>query len=1564
MISLSVHHIPLDRLLAGLSAAPIELLEKATSKKLQWIQQYTRADGTVVPAHQAWVHVADDHDDAKVLGGQGTYSQKVAHKQLSGQQWFQQLPDHHKVGVLLHHATAIQDEATAAAALSVLKKDLLSGGKAKGAGIKAFQALPDDKAAELIGALKAKGVSPEALLELGKQHPAAAAAPAAAPEPQKSHDEAPTFDKPLGGATVSGWSISNSDPGFSGSVTITKVGADGKTHYVAYAPGDGFEIGSLDDEGNHGDNVHHAHGPSKALATLQALAGMPVPDEAWAKFQSGVSAASAAAPVKSVPAPTPPPAPAPVAAPPSAPAPQASHSIPLKPSAWAAFTFSEGTSNKFWAITVAPAPGGGYLVATRYGKIGAAGQTTTKHFASQQDAQAERTKAIASKKAKGYGWSSPESHKALAAPLVVEGHAKAAAPAAPPAPVAAAPAAPAAGSSASGTEPADGWQKVGGQLGSNSGFVAVDGHGQKWYVKTPKSEDHARSELLASKLYEAAGVKAAQLKAVTVGGKLSLASKWEDGTQKVAAGSHAGLDGARDGFAVDAWLANWDALGVDNTNIQAVGGKASRIDVGGSLGFRAQGAPKGDAFGTTVGELQTMRDPKKAAQAAAVFGGMSDADVAKSIAKVTALSDEAIGKLVQQHGPGDQAAKNALALKLIKRKEFLAGWASNHAVSSHGEGWDKAEDGSNVYEHHPSAPGAAAPAPKTAAAKKAAGLSPADFAAWLAGPSGAKTHLHIFDSMTGVSEKKCFKWMAQAKTYPAHAIDYTAMAVASAYGVHDKKLGSDGKWYGPAMLPQGVAPVTDPHAVQAAAIALHDGITASASAPAEQGPKDGETKQGADGTLVFKDGHWHKQAEAPKPARVAKVQAVAPHPGLVPSMVGSTIGKETAKHLANAFSDGDHAKFAPHAQKALAQAAHPSSPLKWKKLATWVKKAAAHKGWSLDGAPAAPAAAAAPAVPAKLGPHSTGEDGEKFALLIQGWKAAIASGMVPQKAQAEAMVAMLEHSPDEAADHHAEAVSQLASDSGDYDPEDEDQFEVAIDRAKEKADKLHQHALNGTTPAPKVAKVQAAEPAPAPAPNAGQAAAPAALLEKVLASKLPATNSNAGPVNKKLDAIHAAASKGDLAALQAMTFGSNNYALKAKKLAEDLIASLGGGAPAAPPPAPSSPPAAAPKVASVSAVKPKKAPLDKNALPVKPEDLPQPQTFSYSSKAHVNESNTKDAKALYDFALKGNLTGLESYHYEAVNKETGAKAGMKPIAQHPSQHVQSYWSELCATLNLIANPPEALRLDGTTAKTLAGISDAFKGHAYGKTTASAPANKHLAYWIGLGKSDAVKAIAGAPGFAPLGYAHVPATLHKVTSAMREQAKVKHAAASTLAKKFMSGIQASGSYNDNFRDGKLKGTMTVKGTGETKSISFVEMNLEAHKHATEKPAGTEVYKWMNMSDAHVKALLAAPEGTVFQNPGSMCTSMNPTATSGFGQHRMRIRYAPGAKGVDSFASGSFKSEEEITTLPGSRFAILSAKEVQCPIKGKRLELDVLMLPPDPTYVADLEARVKNEKKGLK
>jgi len=365
----------------------------------------------------------------------------------------------------------------------------------------------------------------------------------------------------------------------------------------------------------------------------------------------------------------------------------------------------------------------------------------------------------------------------------------------------------------------------------------------------------------------------------------------------------------------------------------------------------------------------------------------------------------------------------------------------------------------------------------------------------------------------------------------------------------------------------------------------------------------------------------------------------------------------------------------------------------------------------------------------------------------------------------------------------------------------------------------------------------------------------------------------------------------------------------------------------------------------------KKPKPDPTKLPVKASDIPNPPDFvgmKVSSKEHVNSSNAKDAMAIHDFAMKGNLVGLKDYHFDAIDKESGQSLGKKPIEQHPSKQVKGYWSDLVSALNFIANPPEELKLTTKIGGTVSKVSAVFKGAKYGVTTSTAAASSRLAFWIALGATK--PALALLPKGATLDFTSSPKGQPGMTTALAEKAKADYAKLKPGSKvrAFINGIQSSGTYNDNFRDGK----MVTKDGHDAR-----QMVLDAYGYAQEKPEGFEVYKWMSMSPEMTKQLHSCPEGTVFQNPGSMCTSTDPNGTSGFGSHRMRIRYAPGAKAVDSFGSGAFKGEKEITTLPGQRFVILSCKEVQCPIKGKRTELDVLMLPPDPSYLAEIEASLK-------
>ena len=61
------------------------------------------------------------------------------------------------------------------------------------------------------------------------------------------------------------------------------------------------------------------------------------------------------------------------------------------------FHFSEGSAHKFWSVAVE-----GAMQTVRWGRIGAAGQTQTKTFATDEEARRASEKCIEAKRKKGY----------------------------------------------------------------------------------------------------------------------------------------------------------------------------------------------------------------------------------------------------------------------------------------------------------------------------------------------------------------------------------------------------------------------------------------------------------------------------------------------------------------------------------------------------------------------------------------------------------------------------------------------------------------------------------------------------------------------------------------------------------------------------------------------------------------------------------------------------------------------------------------------------------------------------------------------------------------------------------------------------------------------------------------------------------------------------------------------------------------------------------------------------------------------------------------------------------
>lgn len=227
-------------------------------------------------------------------------------------------------------------------------------------------------------------------------------------------------------------------------------------------------------------------------------------------------------------------------------------------------------------------------------------------------------------------------------------------------------------------------KQVGGRLGSNPGGQYKNSAGDKFYVKHAHSEDHARSERLAAELYGLAG--SPTLDYVDVDGGKNVATRWQEPTKKSAtAFSPEELRQAQSNFATHAWLANWDAAGLDYDNQAIVSGKPTTVDVGGSLEYRAQGGPKGEKWGDTVGEWETLRDPSINRQNAKVFGGMTKEQLRSSAERVVSITDEQIKSAVSKFGKPDSMAK-----RLIARRNDIAKRA----------GIGIAQDGRNVTMDH------------------------------------------------------------------------------------------------------------------------------------------------------------------------------------------------------------------------------------------------------------------------------------------------------------------------------------------------------------------------------------------------------------------------------------------------------------------------------------------------------------------------------------------------------------------------------------------------------------------------------------------------------------------------------------------------------------------------------------------------------------------------------------------------------------------------------------------------------------------------------------------------
>lgn len=221
----------------------------------------------------------------------------------------------------------------------------------------------------------------------------------------------------------------------------------------------------------------------------------------------------------------------------------------------------------------------------------------------------------------------------------------------------------------------DGMTQIGGQGGSNPGEMLRGPDGTEVYAKYQKSDMHAANEVATAAIYNKVGVPAADVKHGTKTGRDNATFSEIIPRTSATPGNDARLQQKiREGFVIDAWLANWDAVLNDNT-ISNKDGDPVRVDVGGAMLFRAQGKPKGSNFGDTVGELDSLLDPRMNSTSASVYGKPTPEQIKAGVDKLRALSESDIDAIVDESfkhvSPANKPTIDKLKKTLKARRQFI-----------------------------------------------------------------------------------------------------------------------------------------------------------------------------------------------------------------------------------------------------------------------------------------------------------------------------------------------------------------------------------------------------------------------------------------------------------------------------------------------------------------------------------------------------------------------------------------------------------------------------------------------------------------------------------------------------------------------------------------------------------------------------------------------------------------------------------------------------------------------------------------------------------------------------
>lgn len=184
--------------------------------------------------------------------------------------------------------------------------------------------------------------------------------------------------------------------------------------------------------------------------------------------------------------------------------------------------------------------------------------------------------------------------------------------------------------------------------GSTGARLVQDDKGNRFVLKKGANAGHILDEMTADRAYAVLGAMVPDGRLyTTTGGPVKLTRYLENAktlpdylATATPAQAAAVREQLRSHFVADALLANYDVIGLAGDNVLVTpDGTAYRADNGGSLRYRAQGAKK-DVFFADPQEIDTMRNPAINPKAAEMFGGISDAEIARQVRAIEARRAE------------------------------------------------------------------------------------------------------------------------------------------------------------------------------------------------------------------------------------------------------------------------------------------------------------------------------------------------------------------------------------------------------------------------------------------------------------------------------------------------------------------------------------------------------------------------------------------------------------------------------------------------------------------------------------------------------------------------------------------------------------------------------------------------------------------------------------------------------------------------------------------------------------------------------------------------------------